>query len=62
MNDFFVNTIDLAFSASTKNFHTPKVGKGELPIKVLWASIEYKDGLAQIQDGKVISSYPLLVR
>lgn len=61
MNVFLVNTIDLAISASTNDFHTPKVGKGELLIKVLLASIKHKDRLAQIQDGKMIRSYPLLV-
>lgn len=61
MNVFLVNTIDLAISASTNDFHTPKVGKEELLIKVLWVSIKHKGVLAQIQDGKMIRSYPLLV-
>lgn len=61
MTAFVVNKVDSEFSANVVRVPIPKVGEGESLIRVLWSSINYKDGLASIEEGKVITSYPRIL-
>ncbi|HHY74288.1 MAG TPA: acryloyl-CoA reductase [Bacillus bacterium] len=57
---FVVNKEGEAFSAGVK-----EVGMGELPdcdvaVRVAYSSVNYKDGLASIPNGKIVNSYPFI--
>lgn len=57
---FVVNKTEKAFSAEFKDITLDDLSPGEVVIKVAYSSINYKDALASIPDGKVIRSYPLV--
>lgn len=58
MTAFVVENDDSGFSASVKQVSVPDLQPEEVLVKVLWSSINYKDGLAATADGKVIRNYP----
>jgi putative YhdH/YhfP family quinone oxidoreductase len=57
---FVVNKTEAEFSAELKEITLNDLTPGEVLIKVAYSSVNYKDGLASISDGKVIRSYPLV--
>src|SRR5690625_654018 len=47
-------------SVSTQQLTTDDLPAGDVLIDVHYSSVNYKDGLASIRDGKIVSSYPLV--
>lgn len=48
------------FTVTVKNFSLDQLPAGEVLIKVAYSSVNYKDGLASITDGKIVKSYPFI--
>ncbi|WP_042454915.1 NADPH:quinone oxidoreductase family protein [Neobacillus dielmonensis] len=48
------------FSVSIKNLSIDDLPAGDVLIKTAYSSINYKDGLASIPEGKIIKSYPFV--
>jgi acrylyl-CoA reductase (NADPH) len=57
---FVVNMSDDKFSAGFQDLTREELPVGEVLIRVAYSSVNYKDGLASIADGKVVRSYPLV--
>lgn len=57
---FVVNKEEEAFSAEVKTISTDDLPQGDVLIKVHYSSVNYKDGLASIPDGKIVRSYPFI--
>jgi putative YhdH/YhfP family quinone oxidoreductase len=57
---FVVNKTDEGFSAGHKQLALSDLPAGEVLIKVAYSSVNYKDGLASIPDGKIVRSYPFV--
>ncbi len=57
---FVVNKTAEDFSAGFKELMHKDLPAGEVLIRVAYSSINYKDGLASIAEGKVVRSYPLV--
>ncbi len=57
---FVVNKTDEGFTAGFKELTLDDLPAGEVLIKVAYSSVNYKDGLASIPEGKVARSYPLV--
>lgn len=49
-----------AFSRGPRDVATRELPPGEVTVHVTWSSVNYKDGLAAREDGKVARSYPLI--
>jgi len=49
-----------AFSRGLREFATADLPPGEVTVRVEWSSINFKDGLAAREDGRVARSYPLI--
>jgi acrylyl-CoA reductase (NADPH) len=64
MNEDFmalvVNKSETDFTLGIKNVSFNELPAGEVLIKVAYSSINYKDGLASIPDGKIVRSYPFV--
>lgn len=64
MNEDFmalvVNKSETDFTLGIKNVSFNELPVGEVLIKVAYSSINYKDGLASIPDGKIVRSYPFV--
>jgi acrylyl-CoA reductase (NADPH) len=45
---------------SIKKLECSNLSQGDLTLKVLWSSLNYKDALAIQRNGKVVSSYPIV--
>jgi acrylyl-CoA reductase (NADPH) len=56
---FVVNKTDASFSAEITQLNESDLPEGEVTIRVKWSSVNYKDGLASIANGRVIRSYPM---
>ena len=56
---FVVNKTDSAFSAQITQLDEADLPEGEVTIRVHWSSVNYKDGLASISNGRVIRNYPM---
>lgn len=57
---FMVNKNDEDFSAGLTEITMADLPAGEVAIKVAYSSVNYKDGLASIPDGKIVRSYPFI--
>lgn len=57
---FVVNKTDEGFSAGHKQLTLSDLPAGEVLIKVAYSSVNYKDGLASIPDGKIVRTYPFV--
>ena len=57
---YFVNKTATDFSAGIKDVTLDDLSPGDVVIKVAYSSVNYKDGLASIPDGRVIRNYPLV--
>jgi len=57
---FIVNKTDDDFSAEVKTLGLEDLPAGEVVIKVDYSSVNFKDGLASIPNGKIVRSYPFV--
>src|SRR5260221_8478457 len=57
---FVVNKTDDSFTSGLKELTAADLPTGEVLIKVAYSSVNYKDGLASIPDGKIVRSYPFV--
>src|SRR5260370_9847638 len=57
---FVVNKTGDSFTSGLKELTTTDLPAGEVLIKVAYSSINYKDGLASIPEGKIVRSYPFV--
>jgi acrylyl-CoA reductase (NADPH) len=57
---FVVNKTDSDFSAGFQELSTDKLPEGEVLIRVAYSGVNYKDGLASIPEGKIVSKYPFV--
>src|SRR6266704_1870079 len=57
---FVVNNNEQGFSAGFKELTQADLPPGEVLVKVAYSSVNYKDGLASIPDGKIVRSYPFV--
>ena len=55
-----VDKTETDFSIGVKNLSLNDLPAGEVLIKVAYSSINYKDGLASIPEGKIVRSYPFV--
>lgn len=55
-----VNKSDDEFSIKIEDLIMEYLPEGEVLIKVAYSSVNYKDGLASIPDGKIVRSYPFV--
>ncbi|WHX98364.1 acryloyl-CoA reductase [Neobacillus sp. DY30] len=55
-----VNKTESSFTIGIKNLTLDDLSTGEVLIKVAYSSINYKDGLASIPEGKIVRSYPFV--
>lgn len=58
MKAFLVNNPEDGFVRGTLMVDKPVPNAGEVLVKVHWSSVNYKDGLASIPNGKVVRNYP----
>ena len=59
-NAFMVNKTEDDFTAVVKTIGLEDLPSGEVTIKVAYSSVNYKDGLACIPNGKIVRSYPFI--
>src|SRR5437763_927532 len=57
---YVVNKTDEGFTAGLRELTQADLPAGEVLIKVAYSSVNYKDGLASIPNGRVVRSYPLV--
>ncbi|RSD23257.1 NADPH:quinone oxidoreductase family protein [Mesobacillus subterraneus] len=57
---FMVNKTEEDFSAEVKTIGLEDLPAGDVVIKVAFSSVNYKDGLASIPNGKIVRSYPFV--
>ncbi len=57
---FMVNKTAEDFSAEVKRIGLEDLPAGEVVIKVAYSSVNFKDGLASIPNGKIVRSYPFI--
>src|SRR5260370_13777297 len=57
---FVVDKKEDAFSATFKDLSQEDLPAGEVLIKVAYSSVNYKDGLASIPEGKIVRGYPFV--
>lgn len=57
---FVVNKSADAFTAGVQERSLADLPAGEVTIRVAYSSVNYKDGLASIADGRVLRRYPLI--
>ncbi|MED4584455.1 acryloyl-CoA reductase [Brevibacillus choshinensis] len=57
---FMVNKDEQGFSAEVKTISMDDLPKADVQIKVHYSSVNYKDGLASIPNGKIVRSYPFI--
>jgi putative YhdH/YhfP family quinone oxidoreductase len=55
-----VNKTDEGFTAGFRQLTQADLPPGEVLVKVAYSSVNYKDGLASIPNGRVVRSYPLV--
>lgn len=48
------------FSVQVKNITSNELPQGDVLIKVVYSAINYKDGLASIPNGKIVTTYPFI--
>jgi putative YhdH/YhfP family quinone oxidoreductase len=57
---FVVNKTDVGFSAGLQEISTDQLPQGEVLIKVAYSCVNYKDGLASSESGKVARKFPMI--
>jgi acrylyl-CoA reductase (NADPH) len=57
---FVVDKNGEEFSAETKTISAAELPDGDVEIKVRYSSVNYKDGLASIPNGKIVRSFPFI--
>jgi acrylyl-CoA reductase (NADPH) len=57
---FVVNKTGEGFTSGFKELTQADLPPGEVLIKVAYSSVNYKDGLASIPEGKIVRSYPFV--
>lgn len=57
---FIVNKTEEEFSANVGAISLDELPAGDVLIKVAYSSVNYKDGLASIPNGKIVRSYPFI--
>ena len=57
---FMVDKTDHDFSAEVKTIGLEDLPAGDVVIKVAYSSVNFKDGLASIPNGKIVRSYPFV--
>ncbi len=57
---FVVDKKEAAFTAAFKDITRTDLPAGEVLVKVAYTSVNYKDGLASIPDGKIVRNYPFV--
>ncbi len=57
---FVVDKKQEGFTAGFRDLTAADLPPGEVLIKVAYSSVNYKDGLASIPDGKIVRSYPFV--
>ena len=57
---FVVDKSDDAFTAGLRDLRMDDLPAGDVLVKVAYSSVNYKDGLASIPDGKIVRSYPFV--
>ena len=57
---FVVNKTEDNFTLGIKQLTLDDLPSGDVLIKVAYSSVNYKDGLASIPDGKIVRSYPFV--
>lgn len=55
-----VDKTESSFSVAVKSVPLEDLPAGEVVIKVAYSSVNYKDGLASIPNGKILRSYPFI--
>ncbi|MRN52660.1 acryloyl-CoA reductase [Paenibacillus monticola] len=55
-----VDKTESSFSVTVKQVTLEDLPAGEVVIKVAYSSVNYKDGLASIPDGKILRDYPFI--
>ncbi|MCF6093707.1 acryloyl-CoA reductase [Microaerobacter geothermalis] len=57
---FIVNKTEESFSAGMREISLDDLPEGEVTIQVAYSSVNYKDGLASIPNGKIVRFYPFI--
>jgi acrylyl-CoA reductase (NADPH) len=57
---YVVNKTDEGFTSGLRELTQADLPSGEVLIKVAYSSVNYKDGLASIPNGRVVRNYPLV--
>lgn len=57
---FVVDKTDGNFSAQIKTISLDDLPAGDVVVKVAYSSVNYKDGLASIPNGKIVRAYPFV--
>ncbi len=57
---FVVNKTSEGFTAGLKDLAQSDLPAGEVLVQVAYSSVNYKDGLASIPDGKIVRTYPFV--
>ncbi len=57
---FVVNKTSDGFTAGLKDLAQSDLPAGEVLVRVAYSSVNYKDGLASIPDGKIVRNYPFV--
>jgi putative YhdH/YhfP family quinone oxidoreductase len=57
---FVVNKTDDNFTSGIQELTQNDLPDGEVLVRVVYSSVNYKDGLASIPDGKIVRSYPFV--
>src|SRR5947208_14148330 len=57
---FIVDKKEEGFTATFKDLTEADLPPGEVLVKVAYSSVNYKDGLASIPEGKIVRNYPFV--
>ena len=57
---FLAGTVNGTFRRGIREFGADELGTGEVDIRVSWSSVNFKDGLAAIENGRVARINPLI--
>src|SRR5438046_7006005 len=57
---FVVNKKEEGFTATFRDLTQADLPPGEVLVKVAYSSVNYKDGLASIPEGRIVRSYPFV--
>src|SRR5438270_949646 len=57
---FVVNKTADSFASGIKNLALNDLPPGEVLVKVAYSSVNYKDALASIPEGKIVRNYPFI--